>query len=86
MNYRMLNLVGGVAIFLATSALFFWLWSGTRGMQSTFVVPENLKPIEIRSLKSESSLLTGDLENNANIPLSTPIDKMGRDNPFNPVN
>ncbi|MFA5927227.1 MAG: hypothetical protein WCT32_04035 [Patescibacteria group bacterium] len=85
MNYRLLNLVGSLAILATTVVLFFWLWSGTRGIQNTFVVPENLKPVEIRSLKSESSLLIGDLENNANIPLATPIDKMGRSNPFDPT-
>jgi uncharacterized membrane protein len=82
MSHKLFNLIAGVVLLGATVFGFFWLWNQSRTVKSTYVVPESLKTVNIEDIKNEAKDLLSGLENNANVPLTTPIQKMGRDNPF----
>ena len=82
MNSKMMNLVGSVFFVAVTMFAFVWLWSLTRVQGSLGVVAENLRPVEIESIKVDAERLIKDTENNASIPIAIPTEKMGRENPF----
>lgn len=82
MKPRLVSLIGGVILFLVTVIGFFWLWSQTKVAAERVSSAENLKPVEIETVKDQAKELLAGKENNANLPLSLPLEKIGRTNPF----
>lgn len=82
MNSRMVSLLGSIFFMALTVGIFVWLWSTTNINNASLAVPENLKPVEIESVKAEAETLIQDLTNNAGLPIPVPTGKMGRENPF----
>jgi len=82
MSQKLVNLIGSGVLMLGTIIVFAWLWSQSRSLAATQPVPENLKPVEIESIKDEAKQLMAGMENNANIPIPVPLEKMVARNPF----
>lgn len=82
MNMRIINLVLSVIFATTTIAMFYWLWTLTGTVSTEFAVAENLKPIEIESIKKEANTLLEGLSKVSDMPIPTPTEKMGKTNPF----
>lgn len=76
------GLIFGVAFLAVTAVAFYWLWNQSKTFTINTVVAENLQPIEIETVKDQADDLLFGLQNKANLPISTPTAKMGKDNPF----
>ncbi|MEK9156019.1 MAG: hypothetical protein AAB360_01795 [Patescibacteria group bacterium] len=79
---RTLGLFGGMIILAGTLAVFFWLWTLSRASLESYAVSLDLQPVEIETIKIKAKGLLDGRENLSNLPLAVPINKMGRENPF----
>lgn len=77
-----ISLIVGIILVICTAGAFYWLWGQTKNYTVNTIVAENLKPIEIETVKNEAKTLLSGLENKAGIPIPTPDAKMGKTNPF----
>ncbi|MEK7096361.1 MAG: hypothetical protein AAB881_00175 [Patescibacteria group bacterium] len=82
MSPKLFSTIAGLLLFLGAAFGFFWLWNQSRTTSSTFIVSDDLKAVEIETVKTEARDLLSGIENSGNLPVVTPIQKMGRDNPF----
>jgi|GEM_PF-4803002 len=74
--------IGGILFFIATGAVFYWLWTTSQAPAANVAV--NPTPVaDISSLKDQAKELIAGRENLAGIPVVAPTaDKVGRNNPF----
>jgi len=77
-----ISLIASLVFIIATLGAFYWLWTMANNYEVDKTVAENLKPVEIESVKKEATTLLSDLEKNSDIPIPVPTEKMGRENPF----
>lgn len=82
MSSKLANTISGVVLLVVCLVAFGWLWNISRNTDNVRAVSENLKSVEVDTVKSEAKDLVSDRENVANIPIPVPIGKMGQDNPF----
>ncbi len=84
MSLKTLYLSGGFIVMVLTAGGFFWLWNQTGSVTvNTVQIAASYEPVDIENIKTEARDLISGLENNANIPIPIPLEKMGRENPFN---
>lgn len=74
--------IASLLFIAATIGGFFWLWQMSKNYNTNPPVADNLQPIEIESVKKDAENVLAGLEKNSDIPIPTPVDKMGKDNPF----
>lgn len=67
---------------IAVVAGYFWLWQTSKNFNDDTEVAENLKSVEIESVKKDAENVLSGLQKNSDIPVSLPVDKMGKENPF----
>lgn len=82
MNPKLIGLIVSIIFALGVIGGFYWLWNSSQATQVSGEVAENLKPIEIESVKTEATTLMTGLQKNSDIPVLIPTEKMGRANPF----
>jgi len=82
MNSKYTNLIVSLVFALVTIGAFLWLWSMSKSFTINTAVADNLKPVEIETVKNEASTLLSGLHNIAPIPIPVPTSKMGTTNPF----
>lgn len=79
---KSLNLIASLFFLIATGMAFYWLWTQTQNFTVNTAVAENLKPVEVETVKNEAEKLLFGVENKAGIPIPSPVGKMGKENPF----
>lgn len=82
MNSKLIGLIVSIVFALGMVGAFYWLWDSSQKTPVSSAVAENLKPIEIESVKKQASGLMTGLQKNSDIPVLMPTEKMGRANPF----
>ena len=79
---KLIGLILGLVFFLATAGGFYWLWLQSKNFTVKTTVADNMKPIEIDSVKNQAVLLLSGLNNVSGMPIPVPTNKMGKVNPF----
>lgn len=82
MKMKTISLIASLIFIIVTLGAFYWLWTIANDLKIDKAVAENLKLVEIESVKKEATTLLSDLEKNSDIPIPVPTEKMGRENPF----
>ncbi len=82
MKMKTLSIVGSLILVVAVVGGFFWLWQMSKDYNANPAVEDNLKPVEIESVKKDAENVLSGLDKSSDIPISTPVDKMGKTNPF----
>lgn len=82
MNTKIINLVVSLVFAVITVGAFFWLWRISTNFVVDTAVADNLKPVEINTVKNDATSILSGLSNTASIPIPTPTEKMGKANPF----
>jgi uncharacterized protein YneF (UPF0154 family) len=82
MKSKTFGIIVSLILVAGTVGGFFWLWTMSKTFNANPPVQDNLKTVEIESVKKDAENVLSGLEKNSDIPISTPVDKMGKTNPF----
>lgn len=75
--------ISGYVMLALVLAAFAWLWfKSPRPDESIYKSTANLQVLDISGIDKEAQKLLDGLSNNAGIPITTPADKIGREDPF----
>ncbi len=85
MKKSSLSLIGSVFFLIVIIASFYSIWRSSSDSKQTsnkaFV--SSYAPVDISGIKNQAIKIISKYQNNSGIPIPTPTDKMGRENPFN---
>ena len=85
MRRKTLNTILSFVFLAALLFAVYYIWQANNSQFSSSSTPAELKPAEdISGIKVQATKIISDRQNNAGIPLPTPIDKLGKPDPFNP--
>jgi len=79
---KTISMIASLIFVAAAVGGFLWLWQMSKQYNTDPPVADNLQPIEIESVKKDAENVLSGLEKSSDIPISTPVDKMGKANPF----
>lgn len=82
MNTKLVSFIASIILVAATAGGYFWLWKTSNNYNTNPPVADNLKIVEIETVKKDAENVLANLEKVSDIPISTPVDKMGKANPF----
>lgn len=83
MKKSSIGLIVSLIFGLVTAGSFYWLWNEANKPVSTPTSKaKSYTAVEIEAVKTQANDILSSLEKNSDIPLATPTEKMGRDNPF----
>lgn len=85
MNSKSLGTIGSLVLLILTIGGFAWLWFIFKAPIAKEADLSNLKKVEISTVKRSAEELLNNKEKNSDIPIKTPTEKMGRENPFTAV-
>jgi hypothetical protein len=76
-------LVSGFVMMIVVLASFAWVWFKTpRPDESIYRTSANLQIPDISGIEKRASSLLEGMTNSGGIPIPTPTEKMGREDPF----
>ena len=82
MNSKLVNTVASIIFAAVVAGGFFVIWTMSKSYPQDLPVSDDLKAIEIDSVKKDAeNILTG-LEKVSDIPIPVPTGKMGKEKPF----
>jgi hypothetical protein len=79
---KLISLILSLVFALATVGGFYWLWTQSKNFTVRAVIAENMKPVEIETVKTKAVSLLAGLNNVGGMPIPVPTSKMGKANPF----
>ncbi|MCL5410322.1 MAG: hypothetical protein M1324_00500 [Patescibacteria group bacterium] len=82
MNTKTISVVASIVFAVLVVGGFFALWTMSKSYPQNLPVSDDLKPIEIDSVKKDAENVLSNLEKNSDIPIPVPTNKMGKENPF----
>jgi len=82
MNTKLVSLIASVVFAILMAGGFFVVWTMSKSYPQTQPVPDDLKAIEIDSVKKDAENILNGLEKVSDIPIPVPTGKMGKGNPF----
>lgn len=79
---KLIGLIASLVFALAAVGGFYWLWMQSSNFTVQTVIADDMRPVEIDSVKNQAVLLLSGLNNVSGMPIPTPTNKMGKANPF----
>ena len=79
-----LNLTVSLVFLLAVVAGYYFIWSGAKSAASGTNITSvtNYTPVDVSGIKAQAEKLIQSRQNNAGMPIPTPIEKLGKPEPF----
>ena len=79
-----LNIIASLVFLLAVGIAYYFIWSGASSAaeSTTVTVTTSYTPVDVSGIKTQAEQLIQSRENNAGIPIPTPIEKLGKPDPF----
>jgi hypothetical protein len=79
---KTIGLIASLIFALATIGGFYWLWTLSKDFTIKTTVADDMRPVEIDTVKDQAVSLLAGLNNVSGMPIPTPTNKMGKTNPF----
>lgn len=82
LDAKTLGVVASVIFAILSIGGFFYLWTAAKNYSVDLAVSEKLKTVEVETVKKDAENILENLEKVSDMPIPTPLGKMGKTNPF----
>lgn len=82
MNTKAAGLIASIVFGALVAGGFFYILTKSKSYPQDLPIADDLKPIEIESVKQDAENVLNGLEKLSDIPIPVPTGKMGKEKPF----